>query len=292
MKNRNNIAMAGVMLIISFISLITASYAWMTIGKNVKVEVPEFTASAQNNLEISWNDVNNGEWTAWAFSVNISLGDVNDWKLMPASSFGGANDTLFYTEELNDGNSDENTSFKKVVSGDDITQSKKSGYYVDVPLRIRTTGTENVKVALDTQKSKIIDIDDSEENAQNISKAVRIAFISPDGKKNSLGNDININFGENKEFAPFVYSINNEFTGKVITGVTGKDKVSPYYLNKDIQILNIKGKNEDTENYLDGTEFIARIWLEGEDSNCRAINGGKSFAISLKFIAIDDNTNN
>lgn len=287
MKNRNNTVMAGVMLIISFISLITASYAWMTIGKEVEVKIPEFTASAQNNLEISWNDVNEAEWTPWSFSVKVNLGDVNDWKLMPASSYGGVNDTLFYTEELSDGNSDENTSFKKVVPVDDMAQNKKSGYYVDVPLRIRTTGTDSVKVALDTQESKIIDISSLGEDAESISKAVRIAFISPDGKKNSLGNEVNVNFGKNKEFAPFVYNINNEFTGKVITGVTGKDKVSPYYLNKDIQILNIKGKDEDVENYLDGTEFIARIWLEGEDSNCKAINGGKSFAISLKFIAID-----
>lgn len=287
MKNRNNTVMAGVMLIISFISLITASYAWMTIGKEVEVKIPEFTASAQNNLEISWNDVNEAEWTPWSFSVKVNLGDVNDWKLMPASSYGGVNDTLFYTEELSDGNSDENTSFKKVVPVDDMAQNKKSGYYVDVPLRIRTTGTDSVKVALDTQESKIIDISSLGEDAESISKAVRIAFISPDGKKNSLGNEVNVNFGKNKEFAPFVYNINNEFTGKVITGLTGKDKVSPYYLNKDIQILNIKGKDEDVENYLDGTEFIARIWLEGEDSNCKAINGGKSFAISLKFIAID-----
>ena len=231
MKNRNNTVMAGVMLIISFISLITASYAWMTIGKEVEVKIPEFTASAQNNLEISWNDVNEAEWTPWSFSVKVNLGDVNDWKLMPASSYGGVNDTLFYTEELSDENSDENTSFKKVVPVDDMAQNKKSGYYVDVPLRIRTTGTDSVKVALDTQESKIIDISSLGEDAESISKAVRIAFISPDGKKNSLGNEVNVNFGKNKEFAPFVYNINNEFTGKVITGLTGKDKVSPYYLN-------------------------------------------------------------
>lgn len=287
MKARKNITIAGVMLIVSLISLITASYAWMTIGKEVEVKAPKFTASAQNNLEISWNDINNGEWSDWAFSVNINLGDMNDWRLMPASSYSGTNDKLFYTEELNDGESDDYTEFKRVAIRDDITQSKKNGYYIDVPLRIRTTGADNVKVALDTQESKIIDISKSGENVGSISKAVRIAFINSDGTKNSLGNEIDVNFGDNKDIAPFVFNINNEFNGKVIIGLTGKDKITPFYLNKTVQILDIKGKSEDLDNYLDGTEFIARIWLEGEDSNCRAINGGKSFAISLKFIAID-----
>lgn len=58
------------------------------------------------------------------------------------------------------------------------------------------------------------------------------------------------------------------------------------------QILDIKGSDSNPDTYKDGTPFIARIWLEGEDPNCVFANGGKSFAISLKFIAIDDNTNN
>lgn len=287
MKQKNKIFSALMLLVVSALSLFMASYAWLTMAASVSTEVPEFRASAPNNLEIS-NDK-----AHWSQYITVNLGTANELRIMPASSYSGVNGTLFYTDKVNNGVPDSTTEFS--VATKEVTKNSE-GYYLDVPLYIRTTGAQDVKVALDilSDQTFVKDIVDGQVvEDKSISKSVRIAFLNKDKNGNSLGQDALQN--------PFVYNSDTDFPGtdgKIISELKDDgtaEKKTPVYLqdlyknanNTYTQILDIKGSDSNPDTYKDGTPFIARIWIEGEDPNCVFTNGGKSFAISLKFIAID-----
>lgn len=126
-------------------------------------------------------------------------------------------------------------------------------------------------------------------NTRDIAQCVRIAFINPNKNDNSMRN-----YDLNKP-NPFVYNASDSFSDQVIKEIDSNNHAvkadSKYLSDNSVQILQVNGGQGSSDSNT-GTEFIARIWLEGEDPNCVFANGGKSFAISLKFIAIDDNTNN
>lgn len=287
MKQKNKAAGAFAMLIVSALSLMVASYAWFSMAGSVTAKTPDFSASAPENLQIS------SDGQSWASAINVNLGNRKDLQLNPASSYAGTNDNIFYTDTINNGNSDENTKFFSVTSG---TTVNNAGYYMDVPLWIRTTGSEDVDVALDVDDEatsvKDIDSDGKISSEKTISNSVRIAFINPGMNKNSLGEAI-VEGNPEQNGQPFVYNANktNKINEKVIAAIdnTGKaTKKNPVYLQGNTtKILAIKGSRTDNSGYQDGTKFVARIWLEGEDPNCIFANGGKSFSISLKFVAVN-----
>ncbi|WP_181991178.1 hypothetical protein [Eubacterium ventriosum] len=277
-KNKNLILSSFFMFAISLACLITESYAWFSMTGSVEVTGPEFKASAPENLQIS-NDGN-----TWASSITVDLYKKDDFKISPASSYTGIDNNIFYTEDINDGGSAKNTNFKVAVTG---ASKGNEGYYLDVPLWIRTTGDSEVKVAVDVNDTSVtyakdLDEDGNVSDTQEISKAVRIAFLDTSKDKNALGDN-------NK---PLVYNANPGFVGKVIGNInedgTG-NRVDSSYLTNNTQMLQVPAYSATQTK---GAPFVARIWIEGEDPNCVFANGGKSFAISLKFIAIDDNTNN
>lgn len=283
-KNNKNLIMSSfLMFAISLVCLITASYAWLSMSDSASVSSPEFTASAPENMQIS------SDAETWASSIEVDLKLDKGLKISPASSYTGIDGKIFYTEEINDGGSAKNTNFKEATqnAGD---SNVNEGYYLDVPLWIRTTGDKPVKVAVDvndTTSTYAKDLDKQgmivagEYKDRTISKAVRIAFLSVDKLKNSLGKD-----------GALVYNANPDFSGEVIGSInqngTG-NKVQSTYLTNATQMLSVPAYSDSNTT---GTPFIARIWIEGEDPNCVFANGGKSFAISLKFVAIDDNTSN
>lgn len=273
MKNNKNLIMSSFfMFAISLVCLVTASYAWFSMAGSVEAHTPEFKASAPENLQISSDGEN------WASSISVNLGSAEELKINPASSYTGIDGSIFYTEKVNDGVSDDKTEFE--VAEKNVIKSQE-GYYLDVPLWIRTTGDKEVKIALDTEDTentfaKELDEDGNITESKGIAKAVRIGFISTSKTKNALG-----------DAGPLVYNANKDFTGNVIAFLN-QDKTAvkqkPLYLNNATQMLLVPAYSQANQK---GTAFIARIWLEGEDPNCVFANGGKSFAISLKFIAID-----
>ncbi|WP_448902479.1 hypothetical protein [Eubacterium sp.] len=273
MKNNKNLIMSSFfMFAISLVCLMTASYAWFSMAGSVEVHSPEFSASAPENLQISSDGEN------WASSISVNLGNANELKINPASSYTGIDGKIFYTEKVNDGVSDDNTEFEVAQKG---VSSNQEGYYLDVPLWIRTTGDKEVKIALDVEDiqntfAKDLDKDGNVTENKKIAKAVRIGFINPNKDKNALNTDI-----------PLVYNANGDFNGKVISSLNENKtaiKETPVYLSNSTQMLLVPAYSQTNQK---GTPFIARIWIEGEDPNCVFANGGKSFAISLKFIAID-----
>lgn len=292
-KNKNLILSSFFMFAISLVCLITASYAWFSMTGSVEVTSPEFTASAPDNLQIAWKNERD-IWTEWATKVNVKLSQNDRFKLMPASSYTGFDGQIFYTDTINNGTSDENTLFEIASVG---TSSSGEGYYLDVPLRIRTTGAEDIGVALDiesTDESSRTYVTDIDENgnkiaSRDIAQCVRIAFVNADKNNNSM-NNYSVDTHN-----PFVYNASSSFKGDVIKELDANKhsvKIASNYLkNNSTQILHIVGGRGNSDDNT-GTEFIARIWIEGEDPNCVFANGGKSFAISLKFIAIDENTSN
>ena len=106
---------------------------------------------------------------------------------------------------------------------------------MDVPLWIRTTGDSEVKVAVDVNDTSVtyakdLDEDGNVSDTQEISKAVRIAFLDTSKDKNALGDN-------NK---PLVYNANPGFVGKVIGNInedgTG-NRVDSSYLTNNTQML-------------------------------------------------------
>ena len=209
MKSNKNLIMSSFfMFAISLVCLMTASYAWFSMAGSVEGHSPEFSASAPENLQISSDGEN------WASSISVSLGNASELQINPASSYTGIDGKIFYTEKVNDEVSDDNTEFE--VARNNVTKEKE-GYYLDVPLWIRTTGDKEVKIALDVEDTqntfaKDLDKDGNVTENKEIAKAVRIGFINPNKDKNALNTDI-----------PLVYNANGDFNGKVISSSDGRN---------------------------------------------------------------------
>ncbi len=193
------------------------------------------------------------------------------------------------------------------------------GYYIDIPVWLRTSSTENTNVYVSgyvtSQKGADITNDNDEDD---LYKAVRVAIL----KINDSGEYV-----EDKGCLTLA-----DGSDKYINPVTGQAEHSAKFPNNSnspniLDSDNYKGRNNSAEknkiyavnnttmsnngNYLDvghgeiaqnnateavatldagsGTEYgtstklIVRVWLEGEDGNCWNENAGQNWNIALKF---------
>lgn len=337
---------AVAMLTTSAVMLSTATYAWFTLSKTAEVTGLNLAATAGGSLEISLGQVDNGVLSSsdltptadnisWVSTVDIGQYYEKVGKLKPASTVDG--NSLFYAEDsgIYAGGRAVMADTKVKAATDEATLTARTttantalatdeasgadGYYVDVPIWIRSTK----QTKQDVQCRVTIKNKDSENNTENdLQKAVRVAVLPL--KTATEANDsttVTNTLSVTKASAVAGYA-DTKYT---LLG----DKASVFGLNWDNYTDNkgIKtteganyGAKLDTITFTKGTAqkavptsrdsldnlttvfelagagnneysvegFVVRVWIEGESKFCNDATANQDWTIQLDFQAKDN----
>lgn len=212
-------------------------------------------------------------------------------------------------------NTDDPADTYKVSTGWNNTND--DGYYVDIPIWLRTSSTDGVKLSVDayvTPKTATL----TDTNADNVLyKAARVSIIPDDDATatNEVGANKLVNlkngFDENaKTNLADGYSGStdnmvdfygrNTTTGLVEAAQKGTSDAANGAALANYGVASIAADNscvvDLTDNKGTGTgygaakKYYIRVWLEGEDPQCWNANAGQDFTVSLKFSKIETPT--
>lgn len=300
------------MLALSATMLSTSTYAWFTMNKEVQMTGLNMTATVGEGMEISLASVDASDnitapTTAhpddtetekgWKSAVVVDEYYSTIGKFKPASSTTGV--TLFdavnssdagrKASKFTDITSAENAKVKaslrdKIKTGTEITVDEaNSGYYVDIPVYLRTnkSGTDSEDIYY---KMIISPLDKdgkaSTADTDTLYKAVRVAFMAPDGKTNLAGEQIfavDNNYYESRKAVSAADTKSDVTVNQNATAATGKlEDITAADSGLDIELAN----NGENYGHLD---FTVRVWLEGESTSCYNDKSGQSWNIDLAF---------
>ncbi len=294
---------AAAMLTVSAMMLSSATYAWFTMNKEVQMTGLKMSATAGEGIEISLGGIDaSGNLAAnlsaqpadddnekgWKSSVVVGNYYSNIGKLKPASSVDaenffdaldasdkGRSATRFKAITLGDENMATVVKRDAFVANGENDSTADAGYYVDIPVHIRTS-----KIAATTGETGdifcklMINNDDLN---KDLYKAVRVAFIPVE----PAAGTINI-FG-----CDDVY-----YTGGAVTGVSSKADATVITdcvtTTSDFSVVD--GEDSGLKlPYSTGAgsyghlDFTVRVWLEGQSTSCYDDKAGQSWNISLAF---------
>lgn len=307
---------AVAMLSMSATMLSTATYAWFTMSKEVKMTGLNMTATVSEGIEISLasitgsNSLNfsgasyyeenhpkdDDNEKGWKSSVIVGQYYEKIGKLKPASSIDAEH--LFYATDASDKGRQAST-FDSITLGDaamaDLTTlgtlaaestvvsanetSGTEGYYVDIPVHIRTTK----KAATDGEKGslycKLIIKNSTTDNvAAELYKAIRVAFIPITNGTDS---------------ATKIFGIDDTYFNSEVVGTGGslvssenvviKDFVGDTFSNGDGVDSGLKLPLAPSGQNYGHLDFNVRVWLEGQSESCFDDNAGQSWNIDLAF---------
>lgn len=332
---------AVAMLTTSAVMLSTATYAWFTMNKTAEVNGLEMAATAGGGLEISLGQIGDGTLgrittplmndTSWKSTVKIGEYYENIGKIMPASSVEG--NKLFYASDRDitaggkvvedsatvSQTTDENAvkltvknNYDKSGTTNAVAKDDSSkGYYVDIPMWIRTTYKVDTTVKCEvTIKDATTTIDGAVDGA-DLQKAVRVAVI-PLGKANikadSTANSLAITpaheytvDGNTNVFGLTFDSYNKDTNEKAISNA--KDANTAYSTvlsditsnaitvdvgeNAHSDTANIFTLKAAAANSYSVESFVVRVWLEGESIYCNDANAAQDWNVQLNFTTAD-----
>lgn len=292
-NNRSKVVSALAMLLVSAVALSSASYAWFTMSKQVKVNGIELTATAPDNILIATNtshsdiadyastktlkaDSNKNDVLVGGTATAINA----DTLLYPASSLNGINDKIFQTEDIEDTGAAKAKATFSTATND---ANKNKVFYVDVPLFILTTGSEPVYVAINQKESEITN---GSTNGQNIYKAVKFAVLNADESKN-IGGTYESNDAAKVFANPVIAAGTLPATGIIADSdsviILGTDNAT-----NDDNKIRLEGSLDGGP--VDGkytpTEVTVRIWIEGQSQACVTANANQNFKFNLVFDAV------
>lgn len=325
-SSKRKLAPAIAMLTTSAVMLTTATYAWFTIGKEAQVTGLEMSATAGGGLEISLGQIGNSEGTVLTapgmseqtlWKSNVSVADYYSavGKLNPASTVNG-NNLFKVTSGVNEqgkkldadakveaveATSDEaslelRSSIGSGEPANTSTDGTKEGYYVDVPMWMRSTSTTAQKVKC------AVTIKNTETNAgTELKNAVRVAVI-PISKAQSAktdGTSPTIDKAASYTASPeavFGLKADSYGGGTSAYGLSATNTTTSA-VNKFVgadsgdtttasDIFTLEAAANTSDYSVQG--FVVRVWLEGESTSCWDQNAGQDWNISLKFTAEDN----
>lgn len=323
---------AVAMFTASAVMLSTATYAWFTMNKEVQVTGLNMTATAGRSLEISLGEITGNTHTNNAPAYNseswqklIAVSDYYDsiGKLKPASSNTG---NIIYTipdaDVYGGGTKVKSTTTitaaTKAESAEmvlktgaasetaDIEATEHSGYYIDVPMWIRSSNKDDAGSDVYCTVT-IVDgeNEDTTDNGTELMKAVRVAVIPV-----ASGNDATDLTGSSKMSSATTNALtantpavgnttvfgltNDTYNTKVLTSATtynnatgaagtiveangDNDKITTA---TNTAVFKLPAANDN--NY--GVEsFIVRVWLEGESKYCNDLTANQDWNINFDF---------
>ncbi|MGN0597469.1 MAG: hypothetical protein ACI4J1_09110 [Ruminiclostridium sp.] len=302
---------AAAMLLASATMLSTATYAWFTMNKQVELKGLNMTATAGEGIEISLAAIDNsGNITfsggtydgnhpydtenekGWKSSVIVGNYYSDIGKIKPASSVNGT--ALYDATNAADGGRVA-TEFKLIPDGSgaalatrntfsssvtEINSTGNTGYYVDIPVHIRTSKVKPSDVDLtgDLYCKMILKNADGEAAANSLYKAVRVAFIPV---TTGTGSTTNI-FGVDDVYygAGAVDSASTKAATTVVKDFVtdGADFSTGIGADSGLNLPYAAAAGK--YGHLD---FTLRVWLEGESTSCYDEKAGQSWKIDLAF---------
>lgn len=334
---------AVAMLTTSAVMLSTATYAWFTMNKDAQVKGLEMTATAGGSIEISLGQIDaTGLPTVAENSSTVSAPkmDNNSWrnviavsdyyskinKIKPASSIDASD--LYYVDDqsvyaggravedktaITKTDKDNEVPFIVRKTGDDegiaTVDNTNNGYYLDVPVWIRTSKRNEQKVTCDV----IITDNGNSIQGSDLTKAVRVAIVPLSASKNSqvaaTGDSPAIaedaSYTTDKDNIT-VYALNqdnyttNSAIGETKTANSGTYSTAIKEIKYDKQtakesvpdpttattkvVFDLAGAKEDTYSV---QGFVVRVWLEGESQYCNDATAAQDWNIQLDFTGAD-----
>ena len=339
---RRKLIPAVAMLATSAAMLSTSTYAWFTMSKEVEVTGLSMSATAGDSLEISLGKLDGGPSinapayndSSWKSAIAIDDYYASVGKLKPASSADGL--TIYSVDSK-----DAFAGGTKVKAGATVSEKKKGdsatlkldsvtnttfavsadsndeGYYIDVPMWIRTSKAQ------DTPVYCTVNISDKNGGSAkgDLKKAVRVAIV-PIDQATAGADGTNDNIGRlslpgsatytdsSAEFATLsvisggssvLFGLDqNTYSGNVLNS-TGEYstslKIAPTIKTDATSSDEYKspGEPDASKNVLvfdipqasagqySGVGFVARIWLEGESKFCNDANAAQDWNIDFHF---------
>lgn len=312
---------AAAMFALSTVMLSTSTYAWFTMNKEVEMTGLSMSATAGEGMEISLacvdesKNITSPSDTAkhpsdeesekgWKSSVIVGHYYSDIGKLRPASSVdgktlydatdasdGGKKASNFTKIELNADNMAEitmKTTLDETVTDPTIESDKKVGYYVDIPVYLRTNKKKPNDSTTDGDIYCKIKIQKRDENGNIVStpsdalyKSVRVAFI-PSAEATSSSTTI---FGVNADYYTAGQAVNGETTRGTVTVETSTDGVvdADAFPDGEGIVSGLKIPFAGTGEQYGHLDFIVRVWIEGESKYCSDATSGQSWNIDLAF---------
>ncbi|MGN0578077.1 MAG: hypothetical protein ACI4J4_05615 [Ruminiclostridium sp.] len=311
---------AVAMLATSAVMLSTATYAWFTMNKEVKMTGLNMTATVGEGIEIALasvtgdgnaitlkNDTGStyvGEHPAdtdtekgWksAVAVNDYYADIG--KIKPASSVNAT--ALFDATDASNGGRTAST-FKALTLPDDMAQIQKRatlpttsgsqiiestgtvGYYVDIPVHIRTSKVKDSETEGDLYCKMIINNNGATGDTKTLYKAVRVAFIPITTGTSSTTNI----FGADKEYyeaGKAVDSTTSKGAVTVLSGATDFVTDGTDFIDGVGVVSGLKLPYAENAGEYGHLDFYVRVWLEGESTSCYDDKAGQEWNISIAF---------
>lgn len=295
MKAKRKLIPAVAMLMVAAITLTSASYAWFTMSKTVTANGIELTATAPTSLLISSEKtfgsakdvttVTDTHIQPYAPTTTVNLKGTGQDDLIgnlnPASSLKGIN--VYYADQIfeTNGAPTASTVFTAVdTTNKDAVGVKKDGYYIDIPLWIKSTGNKAVDVQLDlaTGKTQITTLADGK-----IFNAARFAILN-DNKTAAVSTGLGIDgYMFKSKDAAMISGLTGPIDeagtgGEIYKGVadtagdfaTGTQKLFTMDAALNAEAPTIK-------------KIVVRVWIEGQDVACVTKNQAHKFAVQLVF---------
>jgi len=196
----------------------------------------------------------------------------------------------------------EGASTNGYVGASEWFDTNDDGYYVDIPIWLRSSAKENTSLSVDafvtTNAAKTEDADAAHDDELYMAARAAIIYVetpASDADSSAVDKSTGLlrirkdSFANTTSIIDYMYSTNN--TGDAIkqiadvnglpTGVT-YDNATQY---DGTAVITVPGRDEGTANkYGYMVKAVIRVWLEGEDPNCWNPNAGQDFNISLKFV--------
>jgi hypothetical protein len=169
--------------------------------------------------------------------------------------------------------------------GTEWNVTNDDGYFVDIPVWIRSSAKEDINLAVDAYVTTNAAVD--EDDLYLAARAV-ILYNNSDVSletRTSTTNPIRIRqdaISGTQSIVDYMYTTNSsgDAVSAVAAGAATYGDVTEY---DGTQMIKVSAATADSNEYGTPTKVIVRVWLEGEDPNCWNQNAGQNFNISLKF---------
>jgi hypothetical protein len=276
------------MLTVSAVTLSTATYAWFTMNKEVRVTGMEVKTQVGDSLLIATSSAGTGKAADSIFQNGLNqsvYGLVN-----PVSTINGSDGSFFYTYDANaDGSKSADTGvipYTAVGNSDSFTVGTDTyKAYLDYVFEIKAINTESTAQYLNLTGLNLL------YDGQQLSDehAYRVAIFSQDlasGGTEYVASTTGS--AASKIFAPTGYTYFG--TGdKAVKTTAVKDDVSP-----SVNDSSAGWSKQIAGNSTDYTKITVRLWLEGEDDTCFSEKFSEKldeWTLDLKF-NLEANTTN
>lgn len=245
MKAMKKLIPAVAMLLVSVVTMSTASFAWFSLSRQVTAQGMNVTVTAPTNLLIKLNGAEDTTYGAVATDSTTAASG----KLVPASTVDAK--AFFIVDTANTPDSGINKDTGALASGATlIAGTDAEGAYIDFVYVIKNQGDAEVEVGV---KSITVTKNSSDTDVNHDVKPVRVAVKKADSNWIL--------------FAPVSGAV-NQTPGQAISAQAGT--------KGEVTYADISTDYSETVATLasDGTATITiRVWYEGEDTACTNTKG-------------------